>query len=64
MIVVGHFSSNGELQKEHFTSKHHNIFVVDSKRGLMREIIELFSFPGKTVADIIVDSQVDQYSGM
>ena len=24
MIIVGHFSINGELQKEHYTRKHHN----------------------------------------
>ena len=64
IIVVGHFSINGELQKEHYTRKHHNIFVADNKRGIMEEIIEVFSFPGQTVADIIADTQVDQHSGI
>lgn len=27
-IVIGHFSIDGELKKEHFTSRHHNMLVV------------------------------------
>lgn len=63
VIIVGHFSIDGELKKKHFTRRHHNIFVVNNSRGLMEEIIELFSFPGQTVAEIIADSQFDQHSG-
>ena len=53
IVVLGHFSIDGQLKKEHFTEKHHNIIVVDNKRELMGKIIELLSFTGQTVLDII-----------
>ena len=52
LVVLGHFSLDGQLKKEHFTEKHHNIFVVDDKR-VMSKIIELLSFTGQAILDIV-----------
>ena len=46
VIVLGHFSIDGQLKKEHYTRKQHNIFIVQNKKELRDEIIELLSFPG------------------
>ena len=57
LVVFGHFSIDGQLKKEHFTEKHHNIFVVVDKRELISKIIELLSFTGQTILDIVTDDQ-------
>ena len=61
VVVLGHFSIDGQVRKEHFSKRHHNIFVVDNKQKLQENIIELLSFPGNTTMEIIVET--DQYSG-
>jgi len=61
VVVLGHFSIDDQVGKEHFAKRHHNIFVVDNKQELRENIIELLSFPGNTIIGIIVE--MDQYSG-
>ena len=61
LVVLGHFAIDGQLKKEHYTERHHNMFVVEDKKELMDEIIELFSFTGHTVLDLITD--LDPHSG-
>ena len=63
LVVLGHFSIDGQMKKEHFTGKHHNMFVVDNKEELMDNIIQLLSFTGQTVLDIItMTGKDDHYS--
>ena len=42
VIIVGHFSIDGQLKKDHFTTRHHNMIVVSSREELMEKIIMLF----------------------
>lgn len=54
LVVLGHFSLDGQLKKEHYTEKHHNMFIFDDKKSeLMWKIIELLSFTGQTVLEIV-----------
>jgi len=61
VVVLGHFYINGQVRKEHFLKKHHNIFVVDNKQKLRESIIELLSFPGNTIMEIV--AEIDRCSG-
>ena len=49
------------MTKEHFSERHHNIFVIDSKEKLREDIIELLSFPGNRIMEIV--AEINQYSG-
>ena len=60
VIVVGHFSVDGELKKEHYTAKHHNMLVVQGRKELIEEIIELLSFPGQSVLHLVTDLESGQ----
>ena len=60
VVVLGHFSINGQMRKEHFLKKHHNIFVVDNKQKLRESTIEVPSFPGNMIMEIV--AEIDQCS--
>ena len=60
VIIVGHFSIDGELKKEHYSAKHHNMIVVEGKNKLIEEIIELLSFPGQTVLHLVTKMEIGQ----
>ena len=63
LVVLGHFSLDGQLKKEHYTEKHHNMFIFDDKKSeLMWKIIELLSFTGQTVLEIVTCTD-DHHSG-
>ena len=61
---MGHFSVDGELKKEHYTAKHHNMLVVQGRKELIEEIIELLSFPGQSVLHLVTDLESGQGSFM
>ena len=60
VIIVGHFSIDGELRKEHYSAKHHNMLVVQGRNKLIEEIIELLSFPGHTVLHLVTKLESGQ----
>lgn len=60
VIIVGHFSIDGELKKEHYSAKHHNMLVVQGRNKLIEEIIELLSFPGQTVLHLVTKLESGQ----
>ena len=53
VIIVGHFSLDGELKKEHYAKKHHDMLIVKGKDALMDELFELLSFPGQTILHLV-----------
>lgn len=62
MIIVGHFSIDGEMKKEHYSAKHHNMLVVQGKNNLVEEIIGLLSFPGQTILHLVTEMENGQGS--
>ena len=60
IIVVGHFSIDGELKKEHYSTKNHNMLVVKGKMKLMEEIIGVLTFPGQCVLHLITNLEDGQ----
>ena len=50
---MGHFSLYGELKKEHYAKKHHDMLIVKGKEALMDELFELLSIPGQTVLHLV-----------
>ena len=60
VVVIGHFSLDGQLKKEHYTQKHHNMFIIENRRELTHELMNLFSFTGQTVVEIVTETH---YSG-
>jgi len=63
VIVINHFSIDGQVRKEHFTKKHHNMFIVDKKQKLRESIIEHLSFPGSMVMEVIRPTSTLKNSG-
>ena len=55
VIVVGHFSIDGELKQDHYTSRHHNMIVVSSREEMMEKVILLLSYSGQTVLQLVAD---------
>ena len=53
VMIVGHFSIDGQLKKEHYSKKHHDMLVIKGKEKLMDEIFELLSFPGQTILHLV-----------
>ena len=62
VIIVGHFSIDGELKEEHYSAKHHNMLVVQERKKLIVGIIELLSFPGQSVLHLVTDLENGQGS--
>ena len=60
LVIIGHFSLDGQLKKEHYTEKHHNMFVVENRCELLRKLMKLFSYTGQTVVEIVTETS---YSG-
>ena len=59
-IVIGHWAQDGELHPDsHCSGRHHNVFVYQSKEGLLKEIIATFTFDSQTVIDGIEDSGIN-----
>lgn len=56
LVIVGHFSLDGQLKKEHYTEKHHNMFVVENRRELFHQLMKLFSYTGQTVVEIVTET--------
>ena len=55
IVVVGHFSLDGQLKREHFTERHHNMFVTENRCSLMNKLVNLLSFTSQTVVEIITE---------
>ena len=55
LVVVGHFSLDGQLKKVHYTEKHH-MFVVENRRELFLKLMKLFSYTGQTVVEIVTET--------
>lgn len=55
VIIVGHFSIDGQLKEGHYTTRHHNMVVVSSREELMEKIILLLSYSGQTVLQLMID---------
>ena len=55
VIIVGHFSIDGQLKEGHYTTRHHNMVVVSSREELMEKIVLLLSYSGQTVLQLIVN---------
>ena len=64
VIVVGHFSIDGELKKEHYTKRHHNMFVIEGEEDLIKEVVGPFSFPGQTILHIATAFNPSSATGM
>lgn len=62
VIIVGHFSIDGELKKEHYSVKHHNMLVVQGRSKLIEETIELLSFPGQNILHLV--TKLDDGQGL
>ena len=60
VIVVGHFSIDGELKKEHYSAKNHNMLVVQGKMKLMEEIIGILTFPGQCMLHLVTNLEDGQ----
>ena len=60
LIIIGHFSLDGQLKKEHYTEKHHDMFVVENRCELLHKLMKLFSYTGQTVVEIVTETS---YSG-
>ena len=56
LVVVGRFSLYGQLKKEHYTEKHHNMFVVENRHELFHKLMKLFSYTGQTVVEIVTET--------
>ncbi len=51
-IVVGRWSQDGKLRKEHVNGAHHNVFSYSADAdSLQQELIKTFSYDGQTVID-------------
>ena len=57
VIVVGNFSIDRELKKEHYSTKNHNMLVVKGKMKLMEEIL---TFPGQCVLHLVTNLEDGQ----
>ena len=60
VMVVGHFSIDGQLKKEHYLAKHHNMIVVEGKNKLIEEVIELLSFPSQIILHLVTKMESGQ----
>ena len=55
IIIIGHFSIDGQLKEGHYTTRHHNMVVVSGREELTEKIVLLLSYAGQTVLQLIVD---------
>jgi len=55
IVIIGHFSIDGQLKKDHCTSRHHNMVVVSGKEDLLEKLIVLLSYCGQTVLQLMPD---------
>lgn len=55
LVVIGHFSLDGQLKNEHYAERHHNMFVAENRCNLMHQIIDLLSFTGQTIVEIVTE---------
>jgi len=55
LVVIGHFSLDGQLKKEHCAERHHYMLVAENRCNLMHQLIDLLSFTDQTIVEIITE---------
>ena len=55
IIIISHFSIDGQLKEGHYTTRHHNMVLVSGREESMEMIVLLLSYAGQTVLQLMVD---------
>ena len=55
IIIIGHFSIDGQLKECHYTTQHRNMVVVSGVEELIEKIVLLLSYAGQTVLYKCID---------
>ena len=59
-VVVAHWAQDGSLKKEHASKLHSNFFTAENRRGLYKELIEVFVQTLHTIISLMENKDFDE----